>query len=234
MELGNYLRSCRESSKRTQPDVAAEIAIEQSYLSKIESGKSTPSEDVFGKLQRVYGIDLDKMIALLDANELGKLKEIKSIQAALARGQNRRLTSTRKWLVVGWVMLMLGAGCLALTLIPDRSNEEFVYRSEGVLQPEEDLNAFDLVYDDKREVAMPPEQFKKRAALLVRLDQKDETTTRYRGDGYLLQSEQGRRFYKLVAKRLSSRSYANRWFFVPTLMFLTGGLGAIFIARRWN
>jgi len=234
MELGSYLRKCRENSKRTQPDVAAQIQIEQSYLSKLESGKSIPSEEVFSKLLQVYKIDLEEMLTILSANELDKLKEIKAIQALTSRKKSEQLTITRKWLVAGLIMLMLGGGFLAVALIPDRAQQEFHYRSEGVLKTSEDLNAFDLVYKETLDMGEDNSLKAKRENLLVRLDQKNEISPQYLGDAYVVNTENGRRFFKLVGKEFSPRSYFNRWFLIPAVMSVIGGICCFLIARRWN
>ena len=50
MKFGDYLRQARETRQWTQPEAAARAGIEQSYLSTLETGKSYPSEEVFGRL----------------------------------------------------------------------------------------------------------------------------------------------------------------------------------------
>lgn len=234
MEFGRYLRQCRENTKRTQPDVAAEVEIEQSYLSKLESGKSLPSEEVFNKLQQVYSINLDEMVKALSPQELTKLSDIKSIQQVSSRKNNRKLHSARKWSIAGLVMLMLGVGALALVLMPEQSTDEYHYRSEGVLKVEEELNAFELIYADLKTIKDDKSLLEQRVALLVRLDQKDLIAGQYKGDGYVMKTQKGRRFYKLIQSSTAVRSYFNRWFLVPALMLLAGAIGCFYIARRWD
>lgn len=234
MEFGNYLRQCRENTKRTQPDVAAEIEIEQSYLSKLESGKSLPSEEVFNKLQQVYSIDLNEMVKLLSPQELIKLADIKSIREVTSRKNNRQLHGSRKWSVAGLVMLMLGVGFFAIAIVPVQSTDEYVYRSEGVLKVDEDLNAFELVYEDPEQLKNDKGQLDNRTALLVRLDQVDLISDMDRGEGYVKKTPHGRRFYKLIGSSLHVRDFFNRWFMVPALMLLAGAIGCFVIARRWD
>jgi len=50
MKFGDYLRQKREDRGWTQPEAAAKARIEQSYLSKLETGRSYPSDDVFERL----------------------------------------------------------------------------------------------------------------------------------------------------------------------------------------
>lgn len=197
MQLGDYLKKCRETLKRTQPDIAAEIEIEQSYLSKLESGKSVPSNDVFGKLVKVYQIDLPQLVENLSDEELIRLGEIKQIKSITTKKQQQQLSDTRRWLVTGLIMLMFGIGFLALSILPSRYSEEFTYRSEGVLKAEENLTEFDLVYQSTKELAGNPAAQKKRTELLVRLDQHDEVTAQFKGEGFVVNTLDGRRFYQL-------------------------------------
>jgi transcriptional regulator with XRE-family HTH domain len=66
MNFGAYLKSQRDARGWTQPMAAEKIGIEQSYLSKLETGKATPSEEMFERLVNAYDIDLDALaLALL-------------------------------------------------------------------------------------------------------------------------------------------------------------------------
>ena len=76
MQFGDYLRQTREEKGWTQPDAAAKIGIEQSYLSKLETGKSYPSEDVFARLIEAYEINIAHLSETVASSELSKLREI--------------------------------------------------------------------------------------------------------------------------------------------------------------
>lgn len=67
MDFGIYLRNLRKSRNWTQPEAAEHIGVEQSYLSKLETGKATPSEKILDDLVRAYDIDLDGMVRQLSA-----------------------------------------------------------------------------------------------------------------------------------------------------------------------
>jgi transcriptional regulator with XRE-family HTH domain len=54
MKFGDYLRQKREARGWTQPEAANKAGIEQSYLSKLETGKSYPSEDAYARLVAAY------------------------------------------------------------------------------------------------------------------------------------------------------------------------------------
>ena len=76
MRFGDYIRDRRRELEWTQPDAAEKIGIEQSYLSKLESGKSYPSEDVFAALKATYKIDMDDLNVKLFSGELDQLGNI--------------------------------------------------------------------------------------------------------------------------------------------------------------
>lgn len=234
MELGQFLRGCRESAGRTQPNVATAIGIEQSYLSKIESGKSIPSEEVFNKLQQAYGFDIEDLVSSLSKTELDKLSEISSITDVAFTKNKEKLHSSRTWTISGLAMLMVGAGLLAFSTLPDRTPKMFKYRSEGVLTLEEELNTFDLVYLTTDELKGDQAQLEKRKLLLSRLDQEDVISLQYKGDGYLINTDEGRRYYKFIDAQAAGRDYWNRWFLVPAFMLLVGGIGCFVISKRWN
>ncbi|WP_025897140.1 helix-turn-helix domain-containing protein [Kordiimonas gwangyangensis] len=114
MKFGDYLREKREKHGWTQPEAAARAQIEQSYLSKLETGKSYPSEDIFSRLVKTYDIDFEDMSRTVFAAELDKLREISAVRAmVLKRGQSEA-RFMRAWLVAGLVMIMLGGGMFGL------------------------------------------------------------------------------------------------------------------------
>lgn len=234
MDLGEYLRKCREGVNRTQPNIAAEIDIEQSYLSKLESGKSTPSEEVFNKLKAVYNIDVDDMVNQLSETELGKLGEISLIKKATRKKTVNQVHSSMKWSISGLILLMLGVGFFALAILPDRSDKFYNYRSEGVLTLSEDLNTFDLVYEKLEETDQNVALIEKRSLLLTRLDQIDVASIKDRGDGYIENTENGRRYFKFIGVDLPVRNYKVLYFLAPALMCLIGGIGCFLIARRYK
>jgi transcriptional regulator with XRE-family HTH domain len=51
---GDTIRKLRRLQELSQADLAKQIGISQSYLSYIESGKRTPSEEVVKKLIKAF------------------------------------------------------------------------------------------------------------------------------------------------------------------------------------
>ena len=50
MTLGEYIKDARAQMQLSQPQLAEQIGIKQSYLSKLENDKSLPSNEVFRRL----------------------------------------------------------------------------------------------------------------------------------------------------------------------------------------
>jgi len=232
MKFGDYIRQCREKQKWTQPEAASKIDIEQSYLSKLETGKSHPSEDIFDKLAKVYKINIDELYNQTSSEELDNLKEIKQVRDAILKNTKAKTTTTRSWLLSGLIMVMLGAAFFGSAVITDRHQVQYNYRSEGILQLDEELNAYSLIHDEinnNNQVYID-----KRRDLLTRIDQIDEVTTQYKGEGYVQNVDSGRRFFVLMNTGEVERDYGKRWFLIPALMFLIGGGCCFYISRRWN
>lgn len=65
MEFGDRLRNLRLQNGLNQRELADEVGIDFTYLSKIETGKmSPPSQDTIRKLAEVLGADLDELLVL--------------------------------------------------------------------------------------------------------------------------------------------------------------------------
>ena len=65
MQFGEKLRSLRKNKDLTQPELAEVIGIEQSYLSKLENGKSLPSNDVLNRILDVFSLTVGDLTMTL-------------------------------------------------------------------------------------------------------------------------------------------------------------------------
>jgi transcriptional regulator with XRE-family HTH domain len=236
MKFGEFLRNLRDKQHWTQPEAAKKIDIEQSYLSKLETGKSYPSEDIFDRLVEIYDIDVRDLHQKIVSSELEKLKEIKQVRNVILSHDQAKTSSNQRWLVMGLVMLVFGAGALALAILPTEAPAEYVYRSQGIVLPGEELSVFDGIDSTtpiERKQASP-EQLANRKSMLARIEQDDKTVDQYKGDAFIENVLKGKRYYKLLRKSEGQRDYSNRWFMMPALMFILGSFGCFYIARRWK
>jgi transcriptional regulator with XRE-family HTH domain len=76
MEFGRRLRELRKQKKISQRDLATRVAVDFTYLSKIEGGRlAPPSEDVIRRLAQALDADENELI-----NLAGKVpKDLKAV-----------------------------------------------------------------------------------------------------------------------------------------------------------
>ena len=234
MKFGEYLRNCRDKLEWTQPEAAAKIEIEQSYLSKLETGKSYPSEDIFNKLIEIYRIDTESLYEKISSEELARLKELKQVRNAILKKDQVKVTTTRSWLLVGFIMMMLGGTFLGIAIIPNHASVEYLYRSQGVLHPDEPLDQFSLIERQLHDSQQNQSLIEKQKELLTRLDQMDEVTSQDKGNAFVKSTMGGRRLFEKISAKEVSRRHANRWFIAPAFMLVFGAIGCFYISRRWN
>ena len=231
MTFGDYLKQRRTERGWTQPQAAARAGIEQSYLSKLENGKSIPSSEIYQRLVETYGLSAPDMIGVLFPAELDRLREIDALRDHLMHHARSRRAAPRRWLVAGLAALTLGGGFVGLSRMDEaRTVQLYTYRSDGVLLPGEGADIFDRAYDPPDEA----EDAAARAAMLRRLDERTRFTEDMRGPMFTERTPKGRRIWHLVGSTEKLEPARYRWALVPGLALIVGGLGCFFLAWRWR
>jgi transcriptional regulator with XRE-family HTH domain len=227
MKFGDYIRQKREEHGLTQPEAAAKIEIEQSYLSKLETGKSYPSEDIFERLVAAYNIKVADLSTAVFSAELDKLREIKQVRSVILQRQKSQAGFMRSWLVAGLVMIMIGGGMLGLAAsIPEDQSLNYRYRSEGVIKEGESPMIFEMM------IAGAPDGDGKHWA--DRTDFEFITLYENRGDFFVKDVEGGYRKFTLFEAKPRHQPTAISWHYGLGTMFLFGGIACFYIARRWR
>jgi len=234
MKFGEYLKQRRSELGWTQPEAAAKAGIEQSYLSKLEAGKSMPSEEVYQRLADAFAIDLDHMVSAVASGELERLRDIEAIRTGLVQQQQHSKSATRRWLFAGLAMLILGGGFVGLAQT-DRGGlaVHYIYQSSGVILPGESLDVFAGVDDEPDPAARDyAARIARRDALIARLDEQTKSVADMRGPTFSESVAEGMRLWSLVGA--SERPIPARygWAFAPGLALIIGGLGCFFISWR--
>lgn len=220
MKLGDYLRLVRERREWTQPTAASKVGIEQSYLSKLETGKSYPSEEIFEKLTSAYQIDIDNLTAQVSDEELEKLRTVRSVHSNVLGNHRRENLNSRNWLVAGLIALTLSGASFGAAFVPDQGDRKYQYRSQGLLLAGEQLSAFEAV--NRGDTVLSQE-------LLERLDQVDKVIDTYKGESFIEDTIEGRRFYQLYAQPESTKHSPIRFFIIPALALLFSAMGCFLI-----
>ena len=234
MKFGVYIRSLREKLGWTQPEAAEKIEIEQSYLSKLETGKCFPSEDIFLRLSRVYRIDAHKMIELIDSNELEKLKEVNDVRKIVVENRQSHTLALRRWLIIGLTFLMLGGACIGASTLSG-NEQQYHYRSQGILLDGEGLDAFSIVNERTSKLKEEaPNLFRLQKQMVKRINQLDNISLIHRGASYIENVEGGKRVFRLYTSREIRINTILQWLVVPGIMFFAGSFGCFFIGYRWR
>ena len=236
MKFGDYLRRIREEKGWTQPEAAQKAGIEQSYLSKLETGKSYPSEEVFARLAEAYGFDGADVVKQVASSELAKLKEIGDVRAAILDRQRNERTAARGWLVATLALLLAGGACLGVSLqARDTEGTLRTYVSLGVLLEGEPFDVFDnfgrIPDPDHPDFSAWRERM---VAMAARQDVERRATTEWWGNGFVETTPEGRRRFRLDHLEPHVEPSPLRWFLAPALALLIGSLGCAFISYRWK
>ena len=232
MTLGEYLKFKRKKLGWTQPEAAEKIQTEQSYLSKLESGKCYPSENMFDRLIEVYDIDIETLGTQIHSKEYEKLSEIKQMRELMISKKKNEISAFRNWLVAGLIFMMLSGACLAITHLYGSAQMEYFYRSQGELKTGEPLQAFSILNETISNDDLA--NLNKKQQMIDRINQVDIISTVFKGDSYVENTQNGKRFYELVSQGEVSQKGIFNWFIVPGLMFFFGGIACFFISYRWK
>ncbi|TFW29072.1 helix-turn-helix domain-containing protein [Duganella callida] len=145
MNFGEKLKRIRTEKNLTQPQFAEAIGIEQSYLSKLENDKSTPSAEMFSSIIKSLQLEAKDFLADIDRQLLqGPLRHIPEVSQFLSGVQTQRVHDARKYLYGAAAALIAG---FALMLAANDGivfpNKEYKYVSQGVILPGESDDAFE-------------------------------------------------------------------------------------------
>jgi transcriptional regulator with XRE-family HTH domain len=234
MKFGEYLKSRRVELGWTQPDAAKRAGIEQSYLSKLETGKSIPSEDVYQRLVEAFSLEAEAMVAALYPAELDRLREIEAVRKLLLERVHEARLAARHWLYAGLAALVAGGGLIGLAQM-DRGGPatHYTYQSAGVILPGEGLDVFAGV-DDEPDRTAPDhaERVARRDALIARADEQTISIPDMRGPTFTETTPDGRRLWSLVGANAIQVPSRFGWAIVPGFALILGGLGCFFISWR--
>ena len=77
MDIGNAIKTIRESASLNQGDLANKLGIAQSYLSNIETGRKKPSLRLLEKIAKTVNVPLPILFWLCaDRNDISEEKRI--------------------------------------------------------------------------------------------------------------------------------------------------------------
>ena len=219
MRFGDYVRDRRQRQGWTQPDAAKRIGIEQSYLSKLETGKSYPSEDVFSSLVATYKIDLTDLEKTLFPAELDQLREIGEVRAIILKRDAVYKNRVQRWLTMGVLSLAFGGACLGAAMVAeDEDVTNYLYKFETEVPVAANDQGTGPVQDGPGSGTRTIEDYK--------------SLRKYRGVVFREPTTDGERLWRFYGSEEETLKSPLRWFMVPAIMLLASAIGCFFASYR--
>ena len=240
MTLGEKLKQLRQEKGLSQPELATEAGIEQSYLSKLENDKSLPSNDILRKILAAFQLSLTEFVCdELVQKDLHRLKQIPDIESLLKRQQEANFNARRRYLTISSALIIIAITVFYIGYSKDVFNEyNYVYESAGVVKPDEPNDVFNSWHKHYKPVegsAMDRQKFTVTKGLEMAKRSTPDTImlVEYQGDTFVKQVEHGSRFYEL--NRISSRNIPrpiNAWLQVLGVLLFASGIMGFILERR--
>lgn len=143
MTLGEYIKDLRAKLQLSQPQLAEQIGIEQSYLSKLENDKSLPSNEVFRRMLSAFNLSLPAFTAAFSAQDLQQLVAITDVELYVKQQQSKQQGYSSRLIVSLSFTFALGAACfyagIQALCFPEKLHQ---YESQGVVLPGESAFVF--------------------------------------------------------------------------------------------
>ena len=158
------------------------MGIEQSYLSKLENGKSLPSNDVLNRILDVFSLEVGDLVDDLDQGVRNQLRQIPDVASYFNSEKQQLIGNRRRWLLVSAAFV---AGGVALTYAGTAHlfypSIVYQYMSHGIV----------LETESKEVFARNPA----RDLMDERRDEDYQITWEYRGDIFNVPVDGGSRTY---------------------------------------
>jgi len=226
MNFGDKVRQLRIDKNLTQPELAEAMGIEQSYLSKLENGKSLPSNDVLNRILDVFAIEVGDLVDDLDQGDRNQLRQIPDIADHFNRQKQLMIGNRQRWLLITSVLVALGvaliyAGSVHLFF----SDKVYQYKSNGIVLEGESKEVF-------RDPQIPRGADNDQAAaivndILARIDEDYMRTDAFLGNVFNVPVEGGSRTYYLRDDTQIDPWQNKAITFLGVLMLVFGVIGLV-------
>ena len=234
MKLGEKIKLLRSEKEMTQPELASKAGIEQSYLSKLENEKGTPSFDIINRIAMALetsGIGLIDTLSQSYVEE--NLSHIPEVAAEYAVIKQRRENALKKRFIASAFFVVIGMG-----LVYSGSNNVFYpengynYYSDGVIRKGETI----YQYSENR-INEINETNEERDLRLNnnrgRYDRQYLLSTETNVPTFIKDVEGGRRFYNHY-KNTEINNIENDFILISGMMLILSGFFAFFYNIRFK
>lgn len=225
MTLGETIKLLRNELGLTQPELAEKAGIEQSYLSKLENDKGTPSFDIINRIAQALNLNgmglIHKLSHSYIEENLSHLPEVVADYESVKQKRDARMTGQ---LLVAATVLLAG---MAIFLAGQKalldSNERFFYESDGVVLPGEHHDH--LARSPIDDIGETDEEFERRLlANRGRFDRIYFTSDRNMGTHFMQELPDGKRRYFGLVGQARVPGTLNRMAEILGILCMVAGL----------
>jgi transcriptional regulator with XRE-family HTH domain len=236
MKLGEKIKKLRNDAELTQPELAEKTQIEQSYLSKLENEKGSPSFEVIEKIANAFDLTGMALIESLDISYVQEqLTHIPEIAVQAAEKSRLKEEKIKKWYLQGVLLIVCG---IALYFSGTRgifiSNNLYEYSSAGEIYVGEPLERYKayrigIINENNDEFDIRIKENRKR------LNEVQLKESWYRGESFIEYSGSQRRYFELKSRSIFDTRIYPKSNDVITLLgimsFISGWFLMFFIYR---
>jgi transcriptional regulator with XRE-family HTH domain len=234
MTLSEKIKLLRTNNEMTQPELADKAGIEQSYLSKLENDKCSPSFNIINKVAGVFDMSGMELINTLSQTYVEKnLSHIPEVTAEFASIKSQQIKKFKRGYVLATLLVALGGG---LFFYGVRSawifSYDFLYQSEGIFKSGETHYQFSK--NQIKEIGESEQEYLARIkANRSRLDMKQMITDGDRGEMFVVEVEGG---HRLFMKQDSLLVEKTRFFIISALgvMLMVMGVFAFLFNSKFK
>ncbi len=237
MNFGEKLRDLRNEKKWTQPELADAIGIEQSYLSKLENERSTPSDNTLSRILEAFEIEIGELLNELDQRTKNQLRQLPQVAEFLTREKSMMIQNRRRWLMVSVALISIGVALIYAGRVhlffPDHV---YQYKSQGIVlegEPKEifEKNRFYLPHSIGQDRSEAEEYLD---AIKARVNEHYVLASEYRGNIYNLQVAGGSRTYFFDGERQIEPWESKFLVFIGVLLGMFGLAGVVMERKLSN
>jgi len=208
MKLGEKIKQLRNDAGLTQPELAEKSQIEQSYLSKLENEKGTPSFEVIEKIANAFDLTGMALIESLDISYIQQeLTHIPEIAVQAAEKNRLKEEKIKKWYLQGVLLIVFG---IALFFMGNSgvffSKNLYEYSSAGFIEAGEPLERYKtsligIINENEEEFDIRIQENRKR------LNEVQLKESFYRGKSFVKSYGEKRRYFELSVEKYGNRIY---------------------------
>ncbi|MDE3272679.1 helix-turn-helix domain-containing protein [Pseudoalteromonas sp. G4] len=243
MTLGEKLKQLRQEKGLSQPELATEAGIEQSYLSKLENDKSLPSNDILRKILAAFQVSLADLISdELVQKDIQRFKQIPDVEQYLAQQSQNQFIKRRNLLLAASICMVIAVTLFYAGKSKLLFNEHvYQYESLGVIYDNEpdsmftrwSIDYFPHRYNDNASEQIKQEYQKLKLEIARRYNKEYQLTSNYLGEQYRQQVDGGRRVYKYTGTvGFAQTRSINGWLQILGVLLFSIGIMGFVLERR--